>query len=253
MKRTRNGYHTTGVSMARRRVGGYTRTTSGLRSKARSAYSTAPRSGFTRVAGYYGRYGGASGEQKFHDLDIDDATVSASGTIAQASCVIIAQDTTESTRIGRKCTIKSVNWRYEVRMAAAQNQADPPNGDLVRVILYQDTQTNGAAAVVLDLLETADYQSFYNLANQGRFRILLDRTHKIEHKLAQTDGTNTGSYPIVHVPGRYSKACSVKIEYDNSASTGAITTQRTNNIGLLLISQAGVAGFFSKMRLRFVD
>ncbi len=210
--------------------------------------------GFTRTAGFYGRYSGKSAELKFHDLDIDDGTVAAAGTIAQVSCNVIAQGNTESERIGRKLTVRKINWKYEVRLAAVQNQADPPNGDLVRVILYQDKQTNGATALVADILESADYQSFRNLANLGRFNILMDRTHRIGEAMAQTDGTNTGSYPIVHAgPFGLYKACNIPIEYDNSATTGVITSIKSNNIGVLTISQAGVAGFFSKMRLRYSD
>ncbi len=201
-----------------------------------------------------GRRAETLGELKFHDLDIDDGTVTAAGTIAQVSCNIIAQGNTESERIGRKLTIRKVNWKYEVRIAAVQDQADPPNGDLVRVILYQDKQANGATALVADILETADYQSFRNLANQGRFNILMDRTHNVGQQLSAVDGTNTAAYPIVHAgPYSFNKACAIPIEYDNSATTGVITSQRSNNLGVLTISQAGVAGFFSKMRLRFSD
>ncbi len=210
--------------------------------------------GYTRQAGFYGRFAGPKAELKFHDLDIDDGTVSASGAIAEDSCNVIAQGNTESQRVGRKLTIRKINWKYEVRLASVQDQANPPNGDLVRIILYQDKQTNGATAAITDILETADYQSFRNLANLGRFNILMDRTHRVGESMAQTDGTNTAAYPIVH-SGPYGlyKACNIPIEYDNSATTGVITSQRSNNIGVLTISQAGVAGFFSKMRLRYSD
>ena len=48
--------------------------------------------------------------------------------------------------------------------------------NLVRIIVYLDRQCNGAAAGVTDLLESASYLSFRNLANQSRFKFLYDKT-----------------------------------------------------------------------------
>ncbi len=228
-------------------------------SRFRARITTAPRrafrAGFDRTGGFYGRFAGgrAGGELKFHDLDVDDAVVAVAGAIAEDSCNVIAQGNTESQRIGRKVVIRRVNWRYEVRLPAAANQADTPNGDSVRVILYLDKQTNGATAAITDILETADYQSFYNLANSNRFRILMDRTSSIVHHASMTDGASTGSFGAVTQQHKFNKLCSIPIEYDNSATTGVITSQRSNNLGVLTISATGVASFLSKMRLRYSD
>ncbi len=206
------------------------------------------------VSSFYGRSSGSKpGEQKFHDLDIDDAIVAAAGAIAEDSAVVIAQGNTESQRIGRKLTIRRIHWKYDISMPQAANAADPPAGDIVRIILYQDKQTNKATAAITDVLESADYQSFYNLANTGRFRILMDRSHATVQQLAQTDGTNTAAYALTPKNYTFNKVCAIPIEYDNSSTDGAITSQTSNNIGVITISRSGVAGFFSKMRLRYSD
>lgn len=216
--------------------------------RARVAAKVVP--GVTRTGGYYGRYAGAKAELKFHDLDIDDAVVAVNGTIAQASCNIIAQDTTEITRIGRKCTIKGIFWKYAINLPTAGDITS--SADTVRVILYQDKQTNGGAATAALLMASDNFQSFRNLANSSRFTILLDRTHTINSLVGGGDGTANDTGPVRR-DYSFSKLCNIPIEYDNSASTGALTTQRTNNIGVLLLGQAGKAGFESKMRLRFSD
>ncbi len=136
-------------------------------------------------------------------------------------------------------------------MPAAVDQADPPEGDVVRVILYLDKQANGAIATVTGLLETADYQSFNNLSNKKRFRTLMDRTYNLGHKLAQTDGTNTGSYPEVNISDTLFKKVNIDIEFDST--TGAIDEQRSNNLCILVISKNAVADIEGKMRLRFSD
>ncbi len=215
---------------------------------------TARRKGYGRTSGYYGRYGqGPNAELKFHDLDVDDASIAAGATITEDSCNVIAQGTTESTRLGRKITVKSINWRFSMILAAAPNRADPVDGETIRVILYLDKQANGATAVTTEILESADYQSFNNLANKSRFRTLMDRTYEIHHDLAQTDGTNTGSYPEKQVNDSFFKKCNIPIEYDNTATDGSIATIRSNNIGVLLLAKNGTTSFDSKMRLRFSD
>ncbi len=211
--------------------------------------------GYYRKSGYYGRYGAGSAkpELKFHDIDVDDAVIAAGATIQNAGTInIIAQDTTESTRVGRKCTIRNINWRYKMRLPATSTQVD--TGDTVRMILYLDKQCNGTTAVTTDILETADFQSFNNLANKSRFRILLDRTYPMFAMAGSGRGTtDTLAFGETIKVGTFFKKCSIPIEYDNTATTGALTTIRSNNLGVMLLSESGLASFSSKFRLRFSD
>ncbi len=190
-------------------------------------------------------------ELKFHDLDVNDAVVAAAGTIAQVSCLTIAQGTTESTRIGRKVTVRSINWRFSIELPSANSASS--TSEVVRVILYQDKQTNGATATVAGILETDDFQSFNNLANKSRFRTLMDRTYDLViPTITDLAGptTNTGEFIL---SDSLFKKVNIPIEYDNSFTTGVIGTMRSNNIGVLLLSKSGLAGFESKMRIRFSD
>ncbi len=198
-----------------------------------------------------GRRAVQNGELKFHDVDLDDAIVATGGSIT-ASINLIAQNITESGRIGRKVTIRKIQWRYDIDLPAEQDQADIGQGDIVRVIMYVDKQTNGATAAVTDVLESADYQAFRNLTNTGRFRILLDRTHNLNRIVAVTDGTNTSNSPEI-VKGTFKMFKTVNIPLEFTAETGAITEIRSQNLGVLLISREGQAGFESKIRLRFSD
>ncbi len=212
-----------------------------------------------RKVGYWGRYPGAGGspyggELKFHDIDFDDAVVANTGAIANAgSVVLIGQGVTESTRIGRKCTIRSIGWRYSYGLPEQDAVATPQAGDLLRVIMYVDKQTNGATAGVTDILETADYQSFNNLANKGRFRILCDKVHTINYSGLASDGAGVVSQARPVYSGRFFKKMNLPLEFSGTAAPAAITEVRTNNIGILLISQGGVCDFASKLRFRFSD
>ncbi len=200
-----------------------------------------------------GRAVAAGQELKFHDLDIDVATtaITTAGVIAEDSCVTIAQDTTESTRIGRKCTIRSIGWRFKVTLPGVSNTG-ASGGDTVRLLVYLDKQANKAAATVTGILESANYQSFNQLANKGRFRTLMDRTYTLNNLASAGDGSANDHSPV-SINDTWFKDCSITIEYDNSATTGALGTVTSNNIGVLAISSAAVVSLDSKMRLRFSD
>ncbi len=207
------------------------------------------RRGHDRTSGFYGKYrGGRNMELKFHDIDIDDAVIAQAGTITD-SINKIAQGTTEVTRIGRKCTIKSINWRYDLIMAAATSSSAA--SDVVRIILYLDKQCNGATATATAILESDDYQSFNNLANKSRFRTLMDRTYSLNAQAGGGDGT-TEDYAENITHDSFYKKCNIPVEFDSTA--GAITEIRSNNIGILVLSKVGgIATFTSKLRIRFSD
>ncbi len=206
--------------------------------------------GSSRTAGYYGRFEHTNGELKFFDLDLDDAVVAAAGAVTD-SINKIAQGVTEVTRVGRKAFIKRIRWSFNYTLPEQDAVADPASGDVLRVIVYKDKQANGATAAVTDILESADYQSFLNLANSMRFVILTDKTYSINYATMNSDGAGVTSQSSVIRSGTWFKTCNIPLEFN--ASTGAITEIRSNNIGVLLISKNGICGFQSKLRLRFKD
>ncbi len=226
------------------------------RQVARLGRRTAAWRGYMRRSGYFGRFGGArrgrrangAVEYKFHDIDIDDATIAQNGNIAEDSVNAIPQGVTENTRVGRKCTIRMINWRFTITIGPKTSAS--ATSDVVRVILYLDKQCNGAAATVTGILETDNFQSFNNLANKSRFRILMDRKYDIMVLGGGGDGT-TEDWSENKISDALYKKCNIPIEFDST--TGAITEVRSNNIGVLLLSEGGNAGFESKMRLRFSD
>ncbi len=205
--------------------------------------------GVTRTGGFYGRFSNG-GELKFHDVDLDDAVISATGTVT-ASVNLIAQGVTESTRVGRKCVIKSIMWRGQYSLPEQDAQTTPQDADTARIIMFLDKQANGATAAVTDILESADFQSFNNLANSGRFVKLLDKNVDLNVLALGSDGAGVISSGAVNKSFTFYKKCNIPIEF--SSTTGAITEIRSNNIGVLLLSRTGAMGFASKIRLRFSD
>ncbi len=239
MKRRRNGFQS---SLVRRP----------FKRPRRTRGRIAPRQrGYVRTGGYYGRFTSSRPEMKFHDVTVDDGVVAASMNV-QTALLVIPEGNGESDRIGRKITIKKLGWRYEVLLPTTATAAD--TSDVVRVMMVLDKQANGALGVNTAVLEDDDYQSFNNLANSQRFRILMDKSYSIASKSGSGRGTtDTLSYGDAVITAQWHKNCNIPIEYDNSATTGVITTIRSNNLFVIVGSKSGVAGFRSKLRVRYTD
>lgn len=123
----------------------------------------------------------------------------------------------------------------------------------VRMIIYQDAQTNGAAAAVLDILETANWRSFRNLAQQERFTILSDKVHTMNYTAATITSANVIATQESSRFIKFNKVCNIPIEFDNTQSDGRLTTQRTNNIGVLFIGENVSITVDYTFRIRYSD
>lgn len=208
--------------------------------------------GVDRTGGYYGRYAGRNAELKFHDVDLDDPVIAGGGTVTP-TINIIPQGVKEDERVGRKCVLKSIYWNGTLDLPIQDAVATSLTGDMIRLIVYQDHQCNGATATDVGILETADIDSFRNLANQQRFTILYDKVFVLNYLTLASDGAGVVSQAQLLKRFKFYKKCNIPIEYDNSASTGVLTTIRTNNLGVLVVGQGGKAQLTSKFRLRFSD
>ncbi len=204
--------------------------------------------GYARLGGYYGRFRGrpssASGEWKFHDGEVNQLAVATAGNVT-ITINIIPQGVTESTRVGRKCTVRSIGWRYNITLHPQVLMLS--TSDSVRVLMLLDKQANGGGIAVGDLLESANYQSFNNLSNSGRFRVLHDVTHSLKAQSAIA-GPDTGEDTVNY---SFFKKCVVPIEF--SGVNGVMGEIRSNNLAVILISHSGLCEFDSKFRLRFSD
>lgn len=218
--------------------------------KARAVTRAGGRPGYTRISGYYGRFAGAGSEKKFFDTTRAAVAFSTAGTIANPSLNIVPEGNGESDRIGRKITITNIRVKGQ---SSINSQTTSVGSTICRVMFYVDHQTNGAAATVTEILETGVYNSYRNLANQERFTILMDKSYPMNVLSATITSADVIATQQVAKPFAFSKKCNINVEYDNSATTGAITTQRSNNIGCLIIAEAATATLEYICRIRYTD
>lgn len=209
--------------------------------------------GVARIGGFYGRFAGPGAELKFLDTVRADATLALAGAVIDDSLNHIPQGNTESERIGRKVVIRGL--RLKGRIKNSPTTAQTTTDQRYRIIVYCDKQANGATAVVTDILETAVIDSFRNLANVQRFQILYDKTkNMIMPAVAQTAAGTFTTYSCEYGQ-QFSMKLNLPIEFDNSATTGVITSIRSNNIGLLAMCSTNdnPPVFAYTVRIRYSD
>lgn len=234
--------------------------------RARSRVAQASR-GYQRTGGYYGRFnlGGAYSrlrrnpfvrrsdvEKKFIDTTIADATT---GTTWEASTSqnLVAQGTTESTRVGRKIVIKNIMCHGRWTLSPTDDGTAIRGPCYIRCLLVLDKQANGAIPATSQVVETdTSVDTFNNLANKDRFKILYSK------KIMLNPPSSGGTAIAMDVGGdgdqfEFYKKCNIPIEFDSTA--GAITEIRSNNLFWMYVRSdaSGTVTFNVTTRLRFTD
>lgn len=220
-----------------------------------------PARGYLRTTGFYGRFQGLGGpELKFFDTSPAAAQVAATGTITSNCLNIVPQADTESSRQGRLINIKSIYIKGAFILPTATSSTTAT--DDCRFILYQDMQANGAAATAALILApdpsvaAVSIDSFRNLENVGRFKVLWD---KLVSVTAPSSFAVAGATPTTIAPVatnriiKYGTRCSIPITFDSTAATGALTTVRSNNLGILCVSRNGLMFVEYNVRIRYSD
>lgn len=204
---------------------------------------------------YYGRFGrqvqrlrkSLDIEKKYFDTAIN-FTYDATGEVpATGQLVLIPQGVTESTRVGRKCTIKSIQLRLTNTYVPG---ADTLGCTTAFLMLVLDKQANGAAAAATDVLTSTDFrQAMINLDNSERFVILkrFDMVLQAGAGVATAFGRDQKQI-------EYYKKCNIPIEYSSTA--GAITEIKSNNLFFLAGTDQttdDTVGCIGTVRVRFTD
>lgn len=224
------------------------RATGGGNKKRKTSGSFRP--GYNRTSGFYGRFSGR-GELKFHDLTFNDPVISTQAVVPTVN--IITQGTGESQRIGRKVSLKSFWWKGYLDFPPPDPPAPlvvPPEGEIVRFIVFIDKQANGAGASTSDLLQETNTNGFRNLANKDRFIFLYDKRHTLQRPY-QAGGPNLFYTENQQRQFDIYKKLNLPIEF--SGTNGSLNEIRSNNIGIAVFSRGHGARLLSSIRLRYSD
>jgi len=205
--------------------------------------------GFVRYGGAWNRFGGNSRQKelKYFDTAIS-FNVDATGEVpATGQLVLIPQGDTATSRDGKHCVIKSLQMRLIAKLTPSSSATAATN---IVIFVVQDTQCNGAAAAVTDVMTSNSLTiALHNLDNSQRFRVLK----KIKINLTPVAGVST-AYNTVVKDVEFFKKLNIPLVF--SSTTGAITELKSNNIFLLAGSDTETDDLVSVVgncRVRFSD
>lgn len=194
-----------------------------------------------------------SKELKYVDTDLDIGPTLTIGKVFD-TCHAIPNGITDSERTGRTVVVHAINFRYTLTLPGSGTGGGsdiPLEGDIVRVLLFLDTQCNKAKADTTDIIADVSILSFNNLTNRNRFLVVYDKTHEINYTgLARGSSGKTKQAAISFHTCVYKKMATT-ISWANAFA--GVSHMTSNNYSLLVISDKGVASFASKFRVRFTD
>lgn len=204
--------------------------------------------GFARTGGVYGRFQPSGVESKYADISLNIAGVTNVNSWGFTSINQIPVSDGPSGRIGRSITLTSIQLLYNLDVHHSES-----NVVYLRLMVVLDKQANGAAPAYVDLMNANSALAYRNLDNADRFVVLHDKFTRYTPSALASAGTMRFSGPtFINV----FRKCNIPIVFDNTATTGALTTIRSNNvfvIGYLYGAQTALNDFKGTLRVRYRD
>lgn len=207
--------------------------------------------GYNRTGGFYrGMVGGR--ELKFLDLAKASTFISENGTIMDSSITRLVQGAGQDERIGEKWTAVSLTIRWIAQVPTRDNTTTP--FEAFNIYIYHDKQCNGIAATpgnILELPGTNHLQSFMNLGNRERFRIL----RKVHVSMNPDTNVYDSLADLIQLtwPQKQGQIhIKLRMPIYQTGATADLTTVKSNNIGILCISEHSSVEIAFKIRLRFI-
>lgn len=106
-------------------------------------------------------------------------------------------------RVGRKVQVKKIKVQGQITCVKQTDQTASDEAAHIRLILYQDMQSNGTQSQGEDLMDGSSgtaagcVNAFQSLANFGRFRVLRDYHLVVQNPNFSWDGTNLEQQGLV--------------------------------------------------------
>jgi len=203
-----------------------------------------------RTGGFWGPYyRRGRTELKTKDVTAGNTTIPVIGTGSIILLNGIQQGVEYTERIGRKVTLKSILFRMTLYPLVSLNDS---NGNVVRVMLIYDCQTNAATPLESAILQSdTSIVSPMNLDNRDRFKVIKDWIVPTESFTMSANELATGS-PKNKVLKVYKK-----LNYDVIfGGTGATSASiQTGAVWLLLMGMDANASWTCDYysRIRFSD
>jgi hypothetical protein len=236
------------------------------RKKARIGYATV-----ARTRGVY-----AAGEMKYFDCARTSTAVLGgndwSGTEIDPNAIPVAGLNTLfaptvgsgiNQRIGKACNVHKIKIRGHVFSTVEQNQTVGAQPADVRVILFQDLQTNGTQAQGEEVMQTvtanavANVEAFQNIDNFGRFRVLKDKSFGLENPnmtpTSATEHLNNGLIRRFKFNIKFRKPVKVRFNATNGGTIADIVDNSWHMLAITTSASGLIPGISYNCRVCYKE
>lgn len=143
-------------------------------------------------------------------------------------------------RVGRKTNCKSLYIRGKLEITKSATMAVATVGStLNRLVIFLDSQPNGAAPAVTDLLVSASPSSQLNANNRDRFHILKDKVYALDACAIDNAGVNAeNSWGRTIIPIKIYKKLNLETIF-NGNDDGSISSINSGALYMFWIGNAG--------------
>lgn len=129
-------------------------------------------------------------EKKFFDIGVTAYQANTTGSFTLLHVPQVGADYNQ--RVGRKTIIKSIYIRGRAQLENAANVATTTTpAQQTRMIIFLDSQPNGAAPAVTDLLLSAEPAAQLNPNNRDRFKVIKDKMFIFDPLVISTTATQS--------------------------------------------------------------
>jgi len=172
-------------------------------------------------------------------------TINGSGNAVPESIHVVKVGTSENERIGKQIVIRKILFQGYLTFPASTTDSN-----ICRLTLVQDTQVNGSLPAFLDVYDSSSINSFLNLDNSRRFKILKSKAIIMNRMTAGPINFGT----VIH-PFKFFLKCNIPIEWQGSDNTGTIGNLRSNGIFLMGVASTGddTVQYAFHTRVRYTD
>jgi len=207
-------------------------------------------------------------ERKYFDSQLNAATVAADAaswagmeqdpaTLNTLFCPVQGDDFLN--RQGRKVQVLSLKIRGFIDCPAQANQTATDAGQLCRLLLVMDKQTNATQLNAEDVISSGTgvvaLQMFQNPAFFGRFRVLKDKTFNLQNPNLSYDGTNIEQNGLIKEFKFNIKFKKPVVIHFNSTNGGSVADIVDNSFHIIMNSNNTALGarLSYKCRTTFID
>lgn len=210
----------------------------------RSRNATAPRAPLS-TRGYYGSYDRRGRDELKYIDTTSTGTVNGTGSLTLLNGIAQGQDINQ--RIGRKVNLKSIFFRLDLYPATT---ASSPTGDIVRILVIYDCQTNSSAPGIGNILVSPQYLAPMNLDYRDRFKILIDK-HVTMPANVYTTGALTSGEGMPKICKVWKRLNMDEVFNGTAATIGSIATGSIYLLLLALGTNVTTANMWC--RIRYTD